>query len=507
MRNRPPPGATVIAPRSRSALARALRVSAPIGALVVGASACSTVDVEPLPVERTFESGSRLGARVLDGGDAAVVFIGWVDTELGIDCADRLAADGALRCLPTSSPAVVYLDATCTERALSFFPCADIPAFVVGTSTAPACEEPASTVYEVGAAVSPTAVYYLDESTGACTPGDPGGNAFRRVGATVAPEKFAKMEIVDEPTGDALATRILRSEDGARRGFTVIERAKAAPCVDYLWDYDGAYGDVCVAGSPALLTQSFHLYEDAACKVDTDIVGLFPPTDTCGVVPDLILDFAFTGDDACGITYDVRRVGAAVTPPGALYQGTPSSCGDAPPFEPGITFHDISEVAPPSSFPALDVVRLGSGALRYPAWADADHRPLAPLGGFEHVDGRRCAAYDLDGELRCVDSMPVDDAAFSDAACSSPVFVTYGDGTCGAPAPTRAAFADTANCGAFPKLTSVVELGGVDPATTIYRPLPDGSCVGSPVYPGMLVHAVAATVDPASFPRVEMRVE
>lgn len=54
-----------------------------------------------------WKSGSRLRARIIDGGGGAALFVAWVDTRLGKDCAFKMASDGGFRCLPVdaSTPA------------------------------------------------------------------------------------------------------------------------------------------------------------------------------------------------------------------------------------------------------------------------------------------------------------------------------------------------------------------------------------------------------------------
>src|SRR4051812_14109913 len=72
------------------------------------------------PAEQTsaWQSGSRLRARVQDGGDGAALFVSWVDTKLGVDCTFVKAADGAFRCLPPAvrSSGVIFADPQCTRQ-------------------------------------------------------------------------------------------------------------------------------------------------------------------------------------------------------------------------------------------------------------------------------------------------------------------------------------------------------------------------------------------------------
>lgn len=481
----------------------------------VVAVGCSSVDVE-LHDDVLFESGTRLRARVFDGGDGAVLFRGWFDTDLGVDCGQRRATDGADRCLPAVQPGFGFLDAACTEPVIALDACAGpAPKFVTKADapTEQCAPAPPAVAYEVGAPVTPDAVYFLDVATGTCLSGPLGDGPYFRRGAVVPPEKFAALEIVDEPVDGALeerlARRIERSDDGAWRGITIVDREKNAPCNDYLWTYEGAYGDVCVAGTTLLLTQSYHQYTDAACTVDANVVELAPPAQTCGLVFDTVLDFAFD-DDECGVHYDVRKLGPTTSPTVPLYGGPPSKCAPAVPPQPGNALYGIDEVIAPASFPPLPVRRAGSGALRVPVWTDVDDHGLVSLGGFEREGERSCFFYELGGALRCVDPMGVDVPHFSDAGCTQPVVVVYvGDGTCPVAPQTMAAIIDQdAACGLFQRLAEVVTLGDVLPAaTSYYDHHPDGTCTLVPLSPGAELRLVGATVDPSTFPVVVERTE
>jgi hypothetical protein len=95
----------------------ATRGARPLGALALLVVAATTFASEgtasPGPVLVGVTSGSRLRARLYDGGDGALFFLGWFDTELGFPCIFTRSRGGPMRCMPTGQPAV-YLDSTCT---------------------------------------------------------------------------------------------------------------------------------------------------------------------------------------------------------------------------------------------------------------------------------------------------------------------------------------------------------------------------------------------------------
>src|SRR6478736_6789521 len=80
-------------------------------------AACSSEAGEPSG-GGLYDSGSRLHAVLLDGGDGAVAFRGWFDTQLDIECVFQTAQDGSLRCLPAPSRRGFYADPQCTQAAV-----------------------------------------------------------------------------------------------------------------------------------------------------------------------------------------------------------------------------------------------------------------------------------------------------------------------------------------------------------------------------------------------------
>lgn len=78
--------------------------------------------VDPVPdADAQEQSGDRLKARWLTTPDGARQFVGWRDTDLGIDCVPRRHEDGSLRCLPLSVAGPAYLmGADCDQRVSRF---------------------------------------------------------------------------------------------------------------------------------------------------------------------------------------------------------------------------------------------------------------------------------------------------------------------------------------------------------------------------------------------------
>jgi len=70
-------------------------------------------------------SGTRLKARNYVGADGARQFVGWRDSQLGVDCAFGAGEDGKIRCLPTAAiiDPSYFSNITCTQRITYPGPC------------------------------------------------------------------------------------------------------------------------------------------------------------------------------------------------------------------------------------------------------------------------------------------------------------------------------------------------------------------------------------------------
>jgi len=101
-----------------------------------------------------FASGSRLRIVTITSADGARTGTGYYDTQLGIDCYFGRAADGSIRCLPSTVGWVqgYFADAGCSERLVITNGCAT-PVYARTTAT---CGGP---YFEVGALYT-GATYY-----------------------------------------------------------------------------------------------------------------------------------------------------------------------------------------------------------------------------------------------------------------------------------------------------------------------------------------------------------
>src|SRR5436190_19532853 len=91
------------------------------------------------------QSGTRVKTRVLKTPDGAKAFAGWVDTQRNEDCDFHIAADGVMRCLPSSTSQVAadygyyFADASCTIPVAFYYASCSPPSYVSVTGTPTSC--------------------------------------------------------------------------------------------------------------------------------------------------------------------------------------------------------------------------------------------------------------------------------------------------------------------------------------------------------------------------------
>lgn len=142
-----------------------------------------------------YENGSRLRARVFVGADGSRQFIGWNDTELGVDCAFQRTPGGTYRCLPTGaaffSPSY-FTDPGCsTPAVLATCDAAPVYAFEnFGT----ACD-PVYVVHDVGPAL---AMVYVQSGAQCLQTAPPTGLFAYADGGSVSSSTFASATIASE---------------------------------------------------------------------------------------------------------------------------------------------------------------------------------------------------------------------------------------------------------------------------------------------------------------------
>jgi hypothetical protein len=189
------------------------RLGSIVGLLVLAGATCGSGSVARANTAiYGVVSGSRLRARFYDGGEGAILFGGWFDSELGVDCTFVRTRDGATRCLPSGQPAV-WMDATCTMPVWRAEVPGSLPPYVTAWlpqgAAAYALGEPyTGAVHDTG-----NATWGWERS---CLGIDTGGGSYFSMRAEISPERLVAATISSVPIDDGkLFVRTLQGDDGS----------------------------------------------------------------------------------------------------------------------------------------------------------------------------------------------------------------------------------------------------------------------------------------------------
>jgi hypothetical protein len=189
----------------------------------------STGNSPPAPFGNTYESGSRLAARVLDAGDDATRFVEWWDGELGSSCTFAEDGEGSMRCFPPGSS--YFLDDSCTDPVEVVHTSAAIPD-LVGRRSDAGCAGSIPTVapFAVGGALEETTNVWRYSEFGTC---DMAQLSAQERAFTLDPVElasFVRADLVLAEAGSALDVEVIVAEDGSRQLTRVIDRTLHEPC-------------------------------------------------------------------------------------------------------------------------------------------------------------------------------------------------------------------------------------------------------------------------------------
>jgi hypothetical protein len=136
----------------------------------------SLTDPVPEAAADPYQSGSRLKAKYYAGADGSKEFIGWHDSLMNNDCSFRTAADGMVRCLPTSASGGVYWgNAQCTQLLAAVPIGCPQPTYVTSTSGSGACGPFTVHLFTTGPMITPGPMIYVGTGPQDCT-GQPSTN-------------------------------------------------------------------------------------------------------------------------------------------------------------------------------------------------------------------------------------------------------------------------------------------------------------------------------------------
>lgn len=357
-------------------------------------------------------SGSRLRARITNGGGDARRFDGWHDSKLDRDCSFALAEDGVFRCLPASGMiayAPVYTDPTCsgdslatslgpdlTGEFLSIGGATSSPARTCGADVATLAAQTSGTItslWRLGASQAvPPALYFRDTS-GRCNPA-----TFPDITAAYPLQHIAPTEMVGvsetrvEPRGASLAAQIFVQDDGSSMVGSTLDAESKQWCLPS-WNLG--------------VTDDYRCYSLAP--------GGFDNTCTPGAA------------SGCEGDVTVGYIGFCVPPP--FTRAGATTC----------------EAADPTQMPALESDLVGTGRIRLViTHASGNKHALLVNPSLFHDNGRyrRGPFFDTQLSLPC-DAAPMDDGtilcvtedtlradAYSDSACTHLIAEGPGDDPC-----------------------------------------------------------------------------
>jgi hypothetical protein len=463
-------------------------------ALVLGGFLLGSCDATGVAAIPGVVVGSRLHAWIDDGGDGAIAFVSWRDTDLDLDCEFASAADGRLRCLPLPRVAtVLFADPDCTLPAVIETPeWAYVPGaldlVVQANLDTPARGGMAAswrwTVRRVGGDVPfPSGELYAPVTdSGGCGAQAPSmAYHYLALGDAVPPESFVSASFVEEPRAGGLDARVLVADDGARRVERIVIHASGSTC----WPTTIGNERRCVAG-PLTGDAGF---ADALCTIPIAM----PFTGGMSLeVPTVLL----RADD--GGECRTRRAHAVGEPSATEYRLNPTTggCEALPGPFPTAAWKfgpELDASALDAAAPRLTSASLGTGALRVHVIADVDGVPFYadPVAEWSTADSVRCeASFGNPGGPCELDSTGA--SLYADAECTSSL--VQDTSVCALPT-TRVAYAETTG--------EYRRIGERYTGSAIYARALDGSCdyLSGPV-PGLFLRRVGAVVTPSLFPRV-----
>jgi hypothetical protein len=391
---------------------------------------------------RLYSGGTRLRARFHRTSDGTFAFIGWNDSQIGIDCRFAVSSDGRLRCVPSTPLAYVYTspgyfkDASCTQRIAvhGTGPCAATPRYA-SMDDRTVCPE-RTRIYALGAKLATTTAYYRDAGGGPCQQTTWSGADLYDVGAEVAATAFVAATEQTGPDLGGVARADLTADDGARGFSRFVDVARAQTC--YFRDAtDGSLR--CLPSGDAYVSTS--TFANASCTIPAasrSATACPAPTTAQSSTP-----------QGCSYVTRVFSVGASAPTP--YYQG--ASCTS---FNGGSSqyFAAGAEIAP-TSFADARVVPPSGGAR-------VQAKQLLLRGGEPYPFGLRdtqrnedCYFMNAgDGTSRCLPSAGAQVYFYTDAQCTQRIASRYTGGGCATP-PTLAQQYDDSTCPARTRLFAV----------------------------------------------------
>jgi hypothetical protein len=453
----------------------------PIGSDAGAEGPASSADgLPPSPVLTLPEEsgGTRLQIRRWETADGVGAHFSYWDTTLAGACVWRPAEDGRYRCMRSDTALdgpPLFSDSQCQHPVVRLHrrTCGDAPAYVV-TETGYATCPGSYASFKLGAVLE-TQSYYTGDPSGACS----------MTASSLPASGWDLFTIESVPTSTFVAgTARLDSKPGALAPVFVDGDDGSSFLLgfrDLINGFDCDFGeatDGTVRCLPTALGQvQGGVYADATCRT-TLAIG---PRSSCATAQAFIERI---GGDACkGAVIAIFKAGTRVD---AFTRGP--ACVPAPL---GSDYLTVGDAVPPAHFVlgtlglVADSRRLRRVGLTSPAGTFGGGLWDSRWGSFCH------ALVAADGVERCIpfSGTIASASAFSDPACTRPLFPDSETASCGSP---HALMEDASVCPARHRLYSVSSEGYTGP---VYG-RSGGTCVARPAPGGVVLHAQLDEIDP-----------
>ncbi len=440
-----------------------------LGLLALTAAACEARERSLLVPG--LADGTRLRARVWDGGDDARIFRTWFDTELGVECQFAMAADGRYRCLPSGSSAiwldpVVFSDAACTRPAVIVPSCEPAPAYVHGPRIAtPTCDEPEGLPVLALGPLRGTPRYYRQLGAGCTALEAAAEQQVHDVGDEVPAASFVPAQLRVPEGAARVSPYVFVGEDGAQEAVSSWDREHDRECTWF------AAADRFLCRPVEVVLHYDWIWADAGCSVHAavDLVSVrpcAPPTAVIGA-----------GDGPYFESY--LEVGAEV-PRSQVFNDEQGTCSPETSELPD-TYYLEGAPIPASSLPTLLHVLDGVGRLRAERFTDEQGNPLAVATRLHDSEaGQACVLATFVDGLRCLPDPGYATLGplFADPTCTTPLAL-WG----GTTAPLVAVQPHTlANACDRVAYEAAYAIASPFTGATIYFARPEG-CIASPIDP------------------------
>jgi hypothetical protein len=449
-----------------------------------------------------FHAGTRLKPQVFRGGGLEVLDnrtgSPWYDTETGDRCVFRKGADGIERCFPEfgHNDNTDFLDSSCTKPVLvtSNLGCEDNAPYhylSVGPYSGSGC---GSVTYRLGDPI-PAGIPLYSNGADQCVRSGTSTSTVWPL-EKVPPETFVAVQRVSRPTRPNMDAWVRQGADGSWEVIGFYDPVRKTPCSGLGADVSS---DACVPD----WVEPAYTFGDASC---TRRVAIASPV-VCGASEvSAVLEFGGT-DDSCSVTKTIQglwQVEAGRT--AQLYDQDPFSNSCTRSGLGRVTTYPVGGAIDVASLPRLQVIRVGTGALRA-SFYGFDGVPFFPASGTapftEAASGDACTPYPFaDGTWRCVPStfprVADYDLYYQSADCTGERVYPWSNNGCpNAPRQPVGMIVQLFGCGR--SVSETLEFEETSSPGLVYHRTPVAACedLGSFPRPGGKLFKATKVVNPA----------